>query len=88
MFPHRLGRELLRRYGGANVRFDISIAQSRQSASVKSFGRRQASESPRRANPRAACGALWYLRIPPARAFSGARELFGMTCERSDIRAD
>lgn len=34
--------------------FDIPIAQCRQSASVKSFGRRQAYESRRGTNPRAA----------------------------------
>lgn len=51
-FSHSLGRELPRRYAGTNVRFDISIARSRPSALVKSFGCRLASESPRGTNPR------------------------------------
>jgi hypothetical protein len=42
-----------------NVRYSRSIIQSRRSASVKSFGRRQASESPRGTNPRCAGRDLW-----------------------------
>jgi hypothetical protein len=66
---------------GTNVRFDISIAQSRHSALVKSFGRRQASESRRGTNPRAGCGALWVFEDfvgARVRVFVGAT-LFGMT---------
>ena len=42
-----------------NVRFYVPMIQSRPTASVKSFGRRQASESPRGTNPRCAGRGLW-----------------------------
>ncbi len=40
-------------------RFTFASPRSRQSAVVKSFGRRQASESPRGTNPRCAGRGLW-----------------------------
>ena len=42
-----------------NGRSGVQIARSRQSALVKSFGRRLASESPRGTNPRCAVRGLW-----------------------------
>jgi len=42
-----------------NVCFGSPLVQTRHSALVKSFGRRQAYESPRRTNPRATCAVLW-----------------------------
>jgi hypothetical protein len=42
-----------------NVRFYILAAQSCPTASVKSFGRREAYESLRGTNPRAADNGLW-----------------------------
>ena len=42
-----------------NVRFSSLAAESGQYASVKSFGRRQASESRRGTNPRCAGRGLW-----------------------------
>ena len=50
------------------VSFRFFPAGAGQSASVKSFGRRQAYESSRRTNPRATCAALWGFYDLPGRA--------------------
>ena len=50
------------------VSFRFFPAGAGQSASVKSFGRRQAYESPRRTNPRTTCAALWGFCDLPGRA--------------------
>jgi hypothetical protein len=54
-----LGRRLHFDRADLNVRSDLQITRSRQSASVKSFGRRLAYESPRGTNPRCVARGLW-----------------------------
>ena len=61
------GREAPRRHAAATVSFDNSIAQNCRSAIVKSFRRRQASESRRGTNPRCAgsdLGGFDVLAVP------------------------
>ena len=55
----RSRRNRPREHHSTNVRYSRTIIQSRRCASVKSFGRRQASESPRGTNPRCAGRGLW-----------------------------
>ena len=58
---------------GANVSFDISLAQTRHSALVKSFGRRQASESRRGTNPRCAGRGLWGFDVLAVPGWAGVK---------------
>lgn len=56
-------RSVTRHEGLKEVRVSRFFAKSRQAANVKGFGRRQAYESLRSTNPRAARGVLWAFRI-------------------------
>ncbi len=58
-FAFAIGSLASRLRRSAKVRFSILSPESRHSAYVKSFGRRQASESPRGTNPRCAGRGLW-----------------------------
>ena len=69
--------------------FAVSASQSRHSAPVKSFGRRQASESPRGTNPRCAGRGLWgfdVLAVPGCAVVkcAGLHRMLGVRTFRSD----
>jgi hypothetical protein len=53
----------LPKHPDGSVRFARSAPQNRRTAPVKSFGRREAYESPRRTNPRAPGSGLWGFRF-------------------------
>src|SRR4051812_11042909 len=63
--------------GAATSASTAHTLQSGRSAYVKSFGRRQAYESRRGTNPRAAGDGLWGIRFPTG---SDARATGGGTC--------